>query len=193
MATEEGDFAPMHAAFAQLKTPLLRHLLVASIVLGMLLVPATCANATGPHSIYLTPMAQHDGAMDHATHHAAADDGMAMSAAMPGMTAHEHAMHMQMEHAAKSATPQHASTALPAITLPPGPPATIQGDEEIVQAGIRLTDLPSTMAMVAISNPLTIAELDAIQLPAAPVAAPRAVDILSGRTVSLELPPPRAS
>jgi hypothetical protein len=183
----------MHAAFAQLKTPLLRHLLVTSIVLGMLLVPATCANATGPHSIYLTPMASNDGAMDHAMRHTATGDDAAMSAEMPGMSAHEHAMHMQMEQAARTAPEPAVSTALPEITLPPGPPATIQGDEEIVQAGIRLTDLPSTMAMVAISNPITIAELDIIQLPSAPIAAAPAVETLTGRTVSLELPPPRAS
>jgi hypothetical protein len=107
---------------------------------------------------------------------------------MPGMTAHEHAMHMHVEQPAETAT-----TTLPEPDLPPAPPATIQGDEEIVQAGVRLTDLPSTMAMVAVSNPAAIAELDDILFPSAPVAAPNTPFLATGRSIALELPPPRVN
>jgi len=179
----------MHAAIAQLRAHLLRHLLVASIVLGMLLVPATCANATGPHSLFMTPMAQHDPSMHHGKHHTQThDSGMAMD--MPGMPADEHAMHMAMSHAA-------ANDDLVSISAEPEVPANtppaIKGDAPAGETGVRLTDLPSTMAMVAVSNPVTIAELDAIHFPSTPVASPRPVATLTGRAIALELPPPRFS
>lgn len=169
----------MHAALAQLKAHLLRHVMVASIVFGMLLVPATCADAAGPHSLFLSPMAKHDSSM----HHAGADDGET-AMAMPGMSAEEHALHMLMGHATSSGGETETDT-------PAGSSPAIQGDAPAGDTGVSLTDLPSTMAMVAVSNPATIDELDAIQFPPSPIITPRMVLTLTGRTVSLELPPPR--
>lgn len=179
LAPRERDFATMPAAIAQLNTHLLRHLLVTSIVLGMLLVPSTCANAAGPHSIFMTPLAADNGSMHHAGHDPHA--GMAMA----GMSAEEHALHMLLMGSAEPADPTPASD--DSATSP----ATIQGDAPVEETGVRLSDLPSTMAMVAISNPVTIAELDAIQFPPSPVALPHSPLLIAGRAVSLELPPPR--
>jgi uncharacterized protein involved in copper resistance len=168
----------MHAVVFHLKAHLLRHLVVLSTVLGMLLVPATCANAAGPHSLFMSPMTKHSGAMDHTGHHASSDDS---DSSMSGMSASEHAMHMAIGH-----TEHQADTAGTDSTT------SVQSDAPVEETGVRLTDLPSTMAMAAVSNPSSIAELDELQFPPASLpATPRSTIALTGHTTSLELPPPR--
>ncbi|CAN5548980.1 hypothetical protein BH09CHL1_BH09CHL1_07840 [soil metagenome] len=174
----------MQAVVFHLKAHLLRHLVVMSTVLGMLLVPATCANAAGPHSLFMSPMAKHSGSMDHSDHHASSDDS---DSSMSGMSADEHAMHMSMGHTGAQTEMSDTES-----TTPPDATAAVQSDAPVEETGVRLTDLPSTMAMAAASNPSSIAELDELQFPPASLpATPRSTIALTGRTISLELPPPR--
>jgi hypothetical protein len=181
----ERDVSLMYAVVFHLKAHLLRHLVVMSTVLGMLLVPATCANAAGPHSLFMTPMTTHSGSMDHSDHHASNDDS---GSSMSGMSDHEHAMHMSMGHSGA----HHAEAASVESSASSDTPATVQGDAPVEETGVRLTDLPSTMAMTAVSNPTAIAELDELQFPpASRPSIPRSTTTLTGRTISLELPPPR--
>lgn len=175
LAARERAISSIHAVVIHLKAHLLRHLVVMSIALGMLLVPATCANAAGPHSLFMSPMANHDTAMHHGDHHAASDDA---NSAMPGMSADEHAIHMAMGY---TDTENETDSAVMAQRAAPAE-----------ESGVRLTDLPSTMAMAAISNPASIVELDALQFPPSSLpVTPRSTNAIAGRAILLELPPPR--
>lgn len=142
--------------------------LVGMLALAMLLVPATCAEAAGPHSIYTDPTAGH-------AHH--------------GTTGTEHVRPMtqaELEQQVLFGGPLPGTgrsngqeTGTP-VELPTGPDGT------------RFTDLPSTMAMAAATVPAVLTDDVRLELPTAEEPAalePVAPALL---TVSPESPPPRS-
>ncbi len=163
----------MRARNGHIAGNLLRRWVVLSVVLGLLLVPATCVNAAGPHSLFQSPMPAHIG-----TEHGSAADHDAEMAAHHGMSAAEHAAH---SHPGK---PTHA-TPMPA-------PAPQPDSAPVTPApGGRVSDLPATMAMAAISNPAVTSDLEPIEFPGSSAPIPQSAERLLGHIPALELPPPR--
>jgi len=135
-------------------------------------VPATCVNAAGPHSLFQSPMPAHIG-----TEHDSAADHEAEMSMHHGMSAKEHAEH----HHADAASAESIANPVPSESAPATP-----------APGGRISDLPSTMAMAAISNPAVTNDLEPVELPGPPSApAPKTAERLLGEIPALELPPPR--
>jgi uncharacterized protein involved in copper resistance len=160
----------MRSGSEHIASTLVRRWVVLSVVLGLLLVPATCVNAAGPHSLFQSPMPAHIG-----TEHGSSADHDAEMAAHHGMSADEHAGH---HHASAETTAK--------------PPAPSESAPTTPAPGGRISDLPSTMAMAAISNPAVTNDLEPVELPGPPSApTPKTAGRLLGETPALELPPPR--
>jgi hypothetical protein len=145
-------------------------------IIGLLLIPATCANAAGPHSLFMDPMAMREHEM-HDDHAAMTQDELEMHVLMGHMTP-EDAADMELEMAA---TPSHPTT-LHAID--PNP---------CELGGPSLRDLPSTMAMAAAMNPIVLDDdIAALRLPVPPSPAAAVEHAPRPHTVVPEAPPPQA-
>jgi hypothetical protein len=141
--------------------------LVGLLALAMLLVPATCAEAAGPHSIYADPTAGH-------AHHGAGETEQARP-----MTQAELEWLVLFGGTAPGTGRSGADQAGTPVEQPTGPD------------GSRFTDLPSTMAMAAATMPAMLNDDFSLDLPVAdgPVAHEPIAPALT--TVSPESPPPQ--
>jgi len=143
--------------------------LVAMLGLAMLLIPSTCAEAAGPHSIYSdpVPMAGH-------AHHTGLDGGEQIRP----MTQAELEWHVLLGETGPGAAPEERTAGTP-VDYPAGPD------------GSRLTDLPSTMAMASATAPAVLTDQFRLELPVAD--EPAVLDAVTPHVavVSPEVPPPR--
>ncbi|MGH2549658.1 MAG: hypothetical protein ACRDHN_09720 [Thermomicrobiales bacterium] len=148
------------------------------ITLSLLFIPATCANAAGPHSIFVDPMASH-------MHHSASDDSDHNNHVV--MTQEELELHVLLGHMtadqadAMEAT-EEASEPVPVVKVVEKNPC---------QGGPRVKDLPSTMAMAALMNPVTLTELALIEFPCAEVPVDSIAVTPALMVHSPESPPPQ--
>lgn len=142
--------------------------LVGMLALAMLLIPATCAEAAGPHSIYADPANGH-------AHHGAT--GAEQARPMTRAELEQQVLFGGTLPGTGRSFSQETGTP---VELPTGPDGT------------RFTDLPSTMAMAAATVPAVLTDDIRLELPTAeePMALePIAPSLL---TVSPESPPPRS-
>ena len=142
--------------------------LVALLTLSMLLIPATCASAAGPHSIFVDPAA-HEAHLQH--HPRQADSGGAMDIAT--MSEEEIVLHLASGHLEPDATPSVASSGDPCDSAP------------------RLRDLPSSMAMAALSMPAITESFSPVDLPMAVSPEPGKDFFTPGISMMPESPPPQ--
>ncbi len=150
------------------------------ITLSLLLIPATCANAAGPHSLFDDPMASHE----HHTGKSKSSHGDHIV-----MTQAELELHVLLGHMT-----QEQADAMPADDEAHGPNepvVTKDSETNPCQRGPQMRDLPSTMAMAALMTPVTFDELTVLDLPcaAAPVAA--AITMPAPTAHTPESPPPQ--
>jgi hypothetical protein len=144
--------------------------LVALLTLALLLIPSTCAEAAGPHSIYRDPTA----GTDHANHAGHAGNEPAGS-----MTQRQLEWHVLLgETGPGAAATEERATGTP-VEYPAGPD------------GSRFTDLPSTMAIASATAPAVLIDEVRIELPTA--GEPAGLEPLPPNLtiISPESPPPR--
>ncbi len=143
--------------------------LVALLGLAMLLIPSTCADAAGPHSIYSDPNPN----AGHA-HHA----GHAGSEQAGPMTQTELEWHVLLGESGPGAPVETRAAGTP-VEQPTGPD------------GSRFTDLPSTMAMASATAPAVLLDQFRLELPSA--GEPAVLESVTPHftVVSPEAPPPR--
>ncbi len=137
--------------------------LAIAIASALLLIPTTCAQVTGPHSIFLDPTG------DHAHHHVPSedvDDGFASSADL--------AWHVTLGDASPSWVLSDSSD------LDDACPTTPQ-----------LRELPSTMAMGSAGAAMSLEIVDSITFPLADEPVAHDGPTLSAVTAPVEAPPPR--
>lgn len=142
--------------------------LVGALALALLLVPATCAEAAGPHSIYADPTAGHQ-------HHTGQDQDQARP-----MSQAELELHVLFGGTLPGTGQAVSQTAGTPVELPAG------------SDGARLTDLPSTMAMAAATVPAVLNDDVTLELPVADMPAAQEPIAPFVTTVSPESPPPRS-
>lgn len=142
--------------------------LVGMLALAMLLIPATCAEAAGPHSIYADPTAGH-------THHADQESGRPQP-----MTQAELEQQVLFGGTLPETVRTDSQETGTPVELPAGPDGT------------RLTDLPSTMAMAAATVPAVLNDAFMLELPTAEEPAAQEPIAPFVTTVSPESPPPRS-
>lgn len=142
--------------------------LVGLLSLAMLLIPATCAEAAGPHSMFIDPT---PGALHHAA-------GPLAGHAQP-MTQAELEQQVLFGNGLRDTGHTANQEASTRADLPTGPDGT------------RVSDLPSTMAMAAATMPAVLNDDLTLELPVAdlPVAYEPIAPALT--TVSPESPPPQ--
>jgi hypothetical protein len=152
------------------------------LTLSLLLVPATCADASGPHSIFVDPMATHDHHSDHEAHHH--DDHAVMT--QEELELHVLLGHISMDEADAIAAGDAENP------FAPTPAAKQQVEENPCDHGPRLRDLPSSMAMAAAMTPIVLDDLSVIELPCA--EAPEATTMLAPAPMAHapESPPPQS-
>lgn len=138
--------------------------LVMALTLSLLLVPATCASAAGPHSIFVDPAAHTTHLQQHEHHDAAPD-----IATMPEVAL---LLHLTFDH--------QTST-----------PVAIDDDDDPCESAPKLRDMPSSMAMAALSMPSLIANLTPLDLPVAVAPKPAALPAQAGISAIPESPPPK--
>ena len=138
--------------------------LVAALTLSLLLIPATCASAAGPHSIFVDPAA-HAAHLQHESHHDVSPD-------IATMTEAELLLHLAFGH--------QTST-----------PVAIDDLDDPCDSAPKLRDLPSSMAMAALSMPSLIADLTPLDLPAAAAPKPASLPAQIGVSSIPESPPPK--
>ncbi|CAN5607704.1 hypothetical protein BH09CHL1_BH09CHL1_02370 [soil metagenome] len=152
--------------------------LVILITLSLLFIPATCANAAGPHSIFVDPMATHE-------HHGAGDDSdhnehVVMTQAE--LELHVLLGHMTADQADAMEADDKASAPVPVVKVVEKNPC---------QGGPSAKDLPSTMAMAALMNPVTLTELAMIEFPCAEAPVDSVAVTPALRVFTPESPPPQ--
>jgi hypothetical protein len=151
------------------------------LTLSLLLVPATCADASGPHSIFVDPMANHDHHSGSEAHHQ--DEHVVM-------TQEELELHVLLGHISleQADAIEAGDTENP---FSPAPAATQQVEANPCDHGPRLRDLPSSMAMAAAMTPVVLDDLNMIELPCA--EAPEATMMLAPAPMAHtpESPPPQ--
>lgn len=148
------------------------------ITLSLLFIPATCANAAGPHSIFVDPMTLHE-------HHNAGDDSDHNDPVV--MTQEELELHVLLGHmTADQADAMKASEEASA-------PVAVEkvAEKNPCQGGPRVKDLPSTMAMAALMNPVMLTDLAPIEFPCATAPADSVGITPVPMVVSPESPPPQ--
>lgn len=138
--------------------------LVVALTLSLLLVPATCASAAGPHSIFVDPAAHATHLQQHEHH--------AVSANIATMPEAELLLHLTFGH--------QTST-----------PAPIDDLDDPCESAPKIHDMPSSMAMAALSMPLLIANLLPLDLPAADAPKPALLPAQTGISAIPESPPPK--
>jgi len=148
-----------------------RQVLVALLTLSLLLIPATCASAAGPHSIFVDPTA-HEAHHQHHLHQA--DSQGAMDIAK--MSEEEILLHLAFGHLAPDATSSVAS---------------LDNTDDPCESAPRLRDMPSSMAMAALSMPAITEELAPIDLPVAVAPEPGSIFLITGISMMPESPPPQ--
>lgn len=149
------------------------------ITLSLLFIPATCANAAGPHSIFVDPTTSHE-------HHSAGNDGDHNDHVV--MTQEELELHVLLGHM----TPEQAGAmASDEEAAAPDPVVANPIEKNPCQGGPRLKDLPSTMAMAALMNPVTLIDLAMIEFPCAETPVASVVISPAPMALSPESPPPQ--
>jgi hypothetical protein len=137
---------------------------VVGLVLTLLLIPSTCAQMAGPHSIFTDPAS---GGHDH--HHHADSTSAVGYASVEDLVWHVVNGDGSPGWMLNEATPQ---------------------DDECPTAP-RLHDLPSTMSMSAVNAPMTLECGVTLELPAADEPAVAISPALHATSVNVESPPPR--
>jgi hypothetical protein len=148
------------------------------ITLSLLFIPATCANAAGPHSIFVDPMATHE-------HHSAGDDsdhGDHVVMTQEELELHVLLGHMTADQAEMMEASEEASAPVPVVKIVEKNPC---------QGGPRVKDLPSTMAMAALMTPVTLTELTLIEFPCAGAPVDSVAITPAPMVHSPESPPPQ--
>jgi hypothetical protein len=147
------------------------------ITLSLLFIPATCANAAGPHSIFVDPMALHE-------HHSAGDDSDHNDHVV--MTQAELELHVLLGHMTAD-----QADAMEADDKASAPVPVKVAEKNPCQGGPRMKDLPSTMAMAALMNPVTLTELALIEFPCAEAPVDSVGTTPAPMALSPESPPPQ--
>jgi hypothetical protein len=145
--------------------------LVALLTLSMLLIPATCASAAGPHSIFVDPAA-HQAHLQHQPHQTDTDAAMDIAT----MSGEELLLHLAFGHQMSETTSSVAS---------------LDDAGDPCDSAPRLRDMPSSMTMAALSMPSMIEKFAVIELPVAKSPQPSRVFLLSGIAAMPESPPPQ--
>lgn len=157
-----------------------RHLIVTMVVTGLLSVPATCAQAAGPHSMYLPPNSL---ALVASASAPAAGPVVPMHAQIPdrlhaGPAAHDPSLHDRTG----------AGPALPA--LPAGLELPDADGETSPAHQLAVRELPSP-AMMALALAASLPAEQGVVLPAQDVSPIHHVDMMRGRSIAPVSPPPR--
>jgi hypothetical protein len=140
---------------------------VALLTLSMLLIPATCASAAGPHSIFVDPQA-HEAHLQHHQHLADTDEAMDIAT----MSEEQILLLLAFGHLEPEAT-------------------SLDRTDDPCDSAPRLRDMPSTMAMAALSMPAITEELAPVDLPMAISPEPGSVFLITGISMLPESPPPQ--
>lgn len=148
------------------------------LAFSLLLIPATCADAAGPHSIFIDPMATHEHHSGEGEH----EDHVVM-------TQEELELHVLLGHISL----EQADEIEAGEAENPFSPVTSQPVEQnpCGTGGPRLRDLPSSMAMAAATTPVTLEDLSVIDLPCAEAPVASATIAPSPVVSSPESPPPQ--
>lgn len=151
--------------------------LVILLTLSMLLIPATCANASGPHSIFVDPLASHE-------HHSNTEHHEEHEV----MTQEELELHVLLGHLSLD---QADAIEAGEEENPYKPIAKQPVEKNPCEGGPQLRDLPSTMAMAAAMNPVTLSDVTMIELPCADAPVASIVIAPAPMAHSPESPPPQ--
>lgn len=150
------------------------------LAFSLLLIPATCANASGPHSIFIDPMASHEHHNSNGSNHH--DDHMVM-------TQEELELHVLLGHISVE---QADAIEEGEAENPLSPVAKQPVEKNPCAGGPRLRDLPSSMAMAAAMNPVVLSDIAAIELPCPEAPAASSSIAPAPMAPSPESPPPQA-
>lgn len=134
--------------------------LVVALALTLLIIPATCAEAAGPHSIFVDP------ATGHRHHHAEASEQPLTQAAL------------ELRVILGSGTPE----------LNLGAQSVAEDD---CPGDLRFQDLPSTLAISAVSTPATLGDILSLEFPHLDAPAILEPPALHAIFSSPDSPPPR--
>lgn len=133
----------------------------ALLIAGLLLVPASCAQAAGPHSLFLSPMS--DATSDHQRH------------------AHHHP---------PAASPIEAELAVAMVLTGTPDPSLSAALPCAGEQPPRLTDVP-VPAQVALALAATLPPVPTLAFPTPAYRAPETAVVPPGRAASPDTPPPR--
>jgi hypothetical protein len=157
---------------------LARHLVVATVVAGLLSIPATCAQAAGPHSLYLPPAAPWPSEQDAGTQ---------------TVPVHGEILHSERQLVSARANVAHTHAALGR----PAPGAWPVQEAVALDHGAPLVQRPHVRelphpAMTALALVAALPGEPAVALPAPECPLLETSSIAHGRAIPPVSPPPRA-